>query len=67
MFSLIDDPSWAQGLFILEAARSHSDTPHHWTKDKPGVGTPASHHSKETDNCEHSQTRAFHRTATGTG
>jgi hypothetical protein len=46
-------PLVGQGLFIIEASRSHSDTPHSvgllWTSDQPDAETSTWHHSKETD------------------
>jgi hypothetical protein len=42
-----------QGLLIIEASRSHSDTPHSvglfWTSDQPDAETSTWQHSQETD------------------
>ena len=44
--------SLGQGLLIVEASRSHSDTPHSvglpWTSDQPDVETSTSQHSQQT-------------------
>jgi len=38
-----DSPYWAKGFLIIEASRSHSDTPHSvgllWTSDQPDTKT----------------------------
>jgi hypothetical protein len=54
-FSLAWQPLVGQGLLIIEASRSHSDTPHSvallWTSDQPDRlrDTPIWQHSNETD------------------
>ena len=44
-FPMAQQPPVGQGLLIVEASRSHSDTPHSavllWTTDQPSAGTPA--------------------------
>jgi hypothetical protein len=46
-------PRVGQGLLIIEASRSHSDTPQAvgllWTSDQPDAVTSIRQHSKETD------------------
>jgi hypothetical protein len=48
-FTMAQQPLTGQGLLIVEASRSHTDTPHSvgllWTSDQPDN----SQHSQETD------------------
>jgi hypothetical protein len=54
---MVEQPQQGQGLLIVEASRSHSDTPHSvgllWTSDQP----PQTH---KPDNKRHSQYRDIH-------
>jgi len=42
-FFIVQQPPFGQGLFIIEASRSHSDTTHSvgllWTNDQPALET----------------------------
>jgi hypothetical protein len=46
-----NSPQWGQGPLIIEASRSHSDTPHSvgllWTSDQPDAETSTLQHSQE--------------------
>jgi hypothetical protein len=54
-FPMVLQPPVCQGLLIIEASRSHSDTPHSvgllWTRDQPDAGTSGWQHTtlKETN------------------
>jgi hypothetical protein len=45
---MAQQPAVGQGLLIIEASRSHSDTPHSvgllWTSDQPDAETSTSEH-----------------------
>jgi hypothetical protein len=47
-----NSPQWGQGLVIIEASRSHSDTPHSvwllWTSDQPDAETATWQHTTLT-------------------
>jgi hypothetical protein len=49
---MAQQPLVAQGLLIIEASRSHSDTPHSvgllWTRDQPDADTPTGQHTTLT-------------------
>jgi hypothetical protein len=51
LFFIAQEPPVGQGLLIIKASRSHSDTPHSvrllWTRDQPWAQT--------SDNTQHSQ------------
>jgi hypothetical protein len=49
---MVQQPPVGQGLLIIEASRSHSDTPHSvgllWTSDQPDAETPTWQHTTLT-------------------
>jgi len=49
---VLQQPPTGQGLLIIEASRSHSDTPHAvevlWTSDQPGIETSTWQHTTHT-------------------
>ena len=57
-FTMAQRPLVGQGLLIVEASRSHSDTPHSvgllWTSDQRDAET--------ADNTQHSQEKDIHAT-----
>ena len=69
--AMAQQPSLGQGLLIIEASRSHSDTPHFVgllsTSDKPDAEPYT--HSQETDipASERPQTHSLDHSATGIG
>jgi len=53
---MVQEPPLGQGLLIIEASRSHSDTPHSvgllWTSDQPDTETSTWQHTTITrDRC----------------
>jgi hypothetical protein len=52
IFSMVQQPPVGQGLLIIEASRSHSDTLHSvgllWTSDQPGAETSTWQHTTLT-------------------
>ena len=72
-FSMAQQPLVGQGLLIIEALRSHSDTPHAvgllWARDQPDTATqqPPAGFEPAIPASERPQIHTLDRAATGIG